>query len=221
MTAGFISQHMKDHCMIVSWRNTVVMALLYSVALGNNCSGQPRYRVRVHDDALGVTFTAVGATEKSDSSTYSMILQSSDPSRLEKAIAEVSLSDRLFVDLPSSYGGRVYFDTPAASPILQSRLLVDSVSTGLHKFRREYWAVYAGMGMWEGLINCYAQSAGRYCLVSLVWDMPIGKPGAESDDGHRTSEWLQQKCLSSLQDTTNALVRDFNVLLSSVEVHNP
>jgi hypothetical protein len=167
-----------------------------------------------------VAFTAVAVAEKSDSATYSMVLQSSDHSRLQNALAEVSLSDRLFVDLPSSYGGRIYLDTPAASRILQCRLLVDSVFTGLQKFRREYWAVYAGMGMWEGVVNCYARAGGRYCLVSLVWDAPIGKPGADSDNGPLTSQWLQQKCLTSLQDKTNTLVRDFNVLLSSVEVQN-
>jgi hypothetical protein len=205
--------------MIILRVDIIVVALLSTVIPANNSNGQSQNRTRVDDDALGVTFTAVGVANKSDSSTYSMILQPSDNSRQQIATAEVSLSDRLFVDLPSSYGGRVYLDTPAASRILQSRLFVDSVSTGFQKFRREYWAVYAGMGMWEGVINCYAQAAGRYCLVSLVWDAPFGKPGAESRDGPLISQWLQQKCLSSLRDTTNAPVRDFDAVLSSVDVH--
>jgi hypothetical protein len=134
------------------------------------------------------------------------------------AVAEVSVSDRLFVDLPGSYGGRLYLDSPPAGRILPSRVMVDSVVTAGCKFRREYWAVYAGMGMWEGVINCYARVGGRYYIVSLIQATPLGKPGEQVDGKPLGAEELKTRLLSSLRDSTGVLVGRFADLLSSVQI---
>ena len=155
--------------------------------------------------------------QKSGSATYSMTSLSSNSSSLH-ALAEIAVSDRLFVDLPGSYGGRVYLDVPSESRLLQSRTLVDSVSTGRYAFRREYWTVYAGMGMWEGTINCYARVGGRYYIVSLDQIAPLGKPGEDVDGKPLVGELIRAKLLSSLRDSTSELVGRFNTLLSSVQI---
>lgn len=156
---------------------------------------------------------------KLDSATYSVTLPSSEASADRPAQAEVTATDRLFVDLPGSYGGRLYFDEPAASALMKNRMLVDSVQTGQQHFRREYWAVYAGMGMWEGVINCYTREAGRYYVVSMVQPMQAGKPGEESGDRPLSSDELKAKVVNALRDTTNAAVARFTTMLNSVQIN--
>jgi hypothetical protein len=173
----------------------------------------------VHDDTLGVGFAKVGAVAKVDSSTYRVTLPGSDNTTAQPPVAQLTATDRLFVDLPGSYGGRLYFDDPAASRMIQNRMVVDTVQTGEQVFKREYWVVYAGMGMWEGVINCYTQEAGRYYVVSLVQEVPAGKPGEGADDKPLTSEELKAKVLTGLRDTTNVAVAEFTTMLHSVQIN--
>jgi len=175
---------------------------------------------RVQDAALGIAFAGAGAVEKADSATYRIALGSSENSPAYAALAQVSATNRVFVDLPGSYGGRLHLDTPSASRLIHDRIFVDSVNTGRQKFRREYWTVYGGMGMWEGVINCYTQEGGRYYVVSLVQDRPLGKPGEEVDGMPLTAQDLKGKFLTSLRDTTNVVVKEFTALLMSVQIHD-
>ncbi len=183
-------------------------------------SAQQDHNSRVQNDVLGISFAKVGTVVQHDSSTYNITLLSSGTSPVQSAIAHVSVSDRLFVDLPGSYGGRVYFDSPSAAMLFKNRVMVDSVNTGQQNFRREYWVVYAGMGMWDSVINCYVHQKGRYYIVSLVQDKPIGKPGEIVEGKPLTAEELKLKVVSSLQDTTNSIVDEFNKLLYSFQIHN-
>ena len=180
-----------------------------------NAPAQQSLSPRVGDSNLGVAFTPMGSVGRSDSATYVMTHLSPDA---PGALAEVSLSARLFVDLPGSYGGRVYVDSLPASRVLESRLLVDSVAAGGRNFRREYWTVYAGMGMWDGVINCYTLSGGRYCIVSLVQQFRLGKPGEQAGGMPLDAGEMRTRLLSSLRDSTAALVSRFNGLLSSVQI---
>jgi hypothetical protein len=188
-----------------------VFVLIY----GNAVDAQPLERARVEDHALGIAFNAAGSVEKNDSSTYGMILQSAHLARVL-----VSVGDRLFVDLPGTYGGRLYLDTPSASGSVQDRVLVDTVKTAGREFSRQYWIVYAGMGMWEGVINCYTEEGGRYYIVSLIQDRPFGKPGEEVDGRYLDGGVLKERFLASLRDTTNENVRQFNTLLGSFQIQN-
>lgn len=197
----------------------VFVALLLNCAtIVNTCRAQQSEHPRVVDAALGIAFNAIGTMQKSDSATFCMTLLSSSYSSSLHALAEIAVSDRLFVDLPGSYGGRVYLDVPSESRLLRFRVLVDSVSTGGYTFRREYWTVYAGMGMWEGTINCFAHVGGRYYIISLDQIAPLGKPGEEVDGKPLVGEEIKAKLLSSLRDSTGELVGRFTALLSSVQI---
>lgn len=175
---------------------------------------------RIQNDVLGISFTKIGTVVQLDSSTYTLALSLSGTTTAKSAIAQVSVSNRLFVELPGSYGGRFYLDTSSATQILKNRVIVDSVNTGRQNFCREYWVVYAGMGMWDCVINCYVQGKGRYYIVSLVQDKQIGKPGEIVDGKPLKAEDLKLKIVSSLQDTNDRVVNDFNKLVSSFQIHN-
>ncbi len=172
----------------------------------------------VHDDALGIAFAKIGTVEQSDSASYRITLRSSENSSARSGLAQISATDRLFVDLPGSYGGRLFLDTPSASLLLHDRIFIDSVNTGQQIFRREYWTVYAGMGMWEGVINCSTQQGGRYYIVSLLVQEPIGKPGEEVSGAPLKAGDLSRRLLNSLQDTTDVIVNEFTTLLTSVQI---
>ncbi len=179
----------------------------------NAGDAQSLERSRIDDNTLGIAFSGIGAVEKTDSSTYGMKLKSLHPARVE-----ISVADRLSVDLPGTYGGRLYLDTPSASGTLQDRVLVDTLDVGGRNFSREYWIVYAGMGMWEGVINCYTEEGGRYYIVSLIQDKPIGKPGEEVGGRPLDGEALKVGFLRSLRDTTSENVRQFDALLGSLQI---
>ncbi len=197
-----------------------IAGLLYTAGGQIMTSAQQGIGNRVQNNVLGISFAKVGTVVKLDSSTYRITLLSSGTSPAQSTTALVSVSDRLFIDLPGSYGGRVYLDSPSAVPLFKNRVMVDSVNTGRLNFRREYWAVYAGMGMWDCVINSYVRKNGRYYIVSLVQDKMIGKPGEIVDGKPLKAENLKWKVVSSLQDTTNSIVHEFNKLLFSFQIHN-
>jgi hypothetical protein len=175
---------------------------------------------RVQNDILGISFAKIGNVVQLDSSTYTVALSLSDATPATSEFAQVSVSKRLFVELPGSYGGRAYLDSPSAAQLLKNRVFVDSVNTGRQNFRREYWVAYAGMGMWDCVINCYIQEKGLNYIVSLVQDKQIGKPGEIVDGKTLTAEHLKLKIVSSLQDTTDRVVNEFDKLVSSFQIHN-
>jgi hypothetical protein len=197
----------------------LVACMLCFACLQNKSNAQQDQSGLVHDDTLGIIFAKVGAVVKIDSTTFHITMPPSENSAAQPAMAQVTATDRLFIDLPGSYGGRLYYDEPAASTMIENKVMTDSVQTGQQNFRREYWAVYAGMGMWEGVINCYTLQAGRYYVVSLVQEIPAGKPGEDSGDKPLTAENLKMKVLDALRDTTNVAVTKFTTMLNSVQVN--
>jgi hypothetical protein len=198
----------------------IVIFLLCFVFCQNKSNAQQVVSDYFHDDVLGIAFAKIGTVVKVDNSTYHILLQSSENSPVHPAVVQVSTTDRLFVDLPGSYGGRLFFDSPSASQLFQNRIFADSVNTGQLNFRREYWVVYAGMGMWEGVINCYTQKGGEYYVVSLIQNLSVGKPGEEVDGKPLTFENLKGKVFQSLHDTTDVIVNEFTTLLTSFQVQN-
>lgn len=173
----------------------------------------------VKDSDLGISFAKIGTVNQIDDLNYKINLPSNNSSP-QDAIANISTSDRLFVDLPGSYGGRLFLDSPAAKNLLKDLVKVDSFSNGNQNFIREYWAVYAGMGMWDCVINCYAQKNGKYYIVSLVQDKQIGKPGEIINGNKLKAVDLKTKILSSLQDSSNIEIKNFNKLISSFQIIN-
>jgi len=186
--------------------------------INKNVQNNPNNRFQ--DKTLGISFNKIGNVTKQNSTSYNIDLTSSENSSSSSAIAQVSIANRLYVDLPGSYGGRLYLDSPSANKIIKDRVLVDSVNNGQLNFNRSYWAVYAGMGMWDCVINCSAQKNGKYYIVSLVQELPAGKPGLIVNGKQLSSNELKSEIVSSLKDTTNTTVKKFYNLLSSFQVTN-
>ncbi len=170
------------------------------------------------DDATGIAFVAPRPVEKTDGATYRITVVTPGSASGQTSFMQVAETDRLFIDLPGSYGGKLYLDRPAATTLKENKILVDSVTTDYMSYRREYWAVYAGMGMWDCVVNCSSQNNGRYYLVSLIQSLPIGKPGEEVGGRQLDGEGLKEKALASLRDSTNDVVQEFNALLGSFRV---
>ncbi len=190
------------------------IAFLATFGIAGTTSSNAQAMAHVADPELGVAFDAPGVVRKTADS-YTVTFHQSETTN---STISVFTSDRLFVDLPGSYGGKMFTDTPFAR--LNDRALLDSTYQGGKWFRREYWLVYAGMGMWEGVINCYRHEGGRYYIVSLARNMQLGKPGEDVNGMPLDGGAIKKRLLTSLRDSTRTEVRQFNALLSSVEVLN-
>jgi len=173
----------------------------------------------IHDAKFGISFRQIGKAEQLDNSTYVIALSSNGNSSLENANAEVAKSDRLFIDLPNSFGGRLYLDSLPSDHFLENKVLIDSFDSGIYKFQREYWVVYAGMGMWDCVINCYTKVNGEYYIVSLVQNKRIGKPGLVVNDKALQAKDLRMEALTSLQNRSNTIISDYYKLLSSFQIN--
>lgn len=176
-------------------------------------SSTPRENMTT-DRTLGISFQNVGYATKRDGKGYVITLQA-PRGTIRSATAGILLSQRRVIDLSGSYGGPVYLDTPMAASISENRVKVDSFQTDGLWFRREYWAVYAGMGAWEGVINCTAFMNGQYYVLSLHADIALGKPGEVAEGERMSAEHLRDRVADVLSDGREPVVRAFNALLSS------
>ncbi len=172
----------------------------------------------IKDNVLGISFPEIGKAEKVDSTGYRMVLPATDETSHASPVVTVSVSNRLFVDLPGSYGGRLYLDRYGARRLRRDIAYTDTTESGSVKFVRQYWTVYAGMGMWECVINCYSDESGRYYILSLSSDVTAGKPGEHVGGIRLTSRRLKSRLLSSLRDTSNVALQQFNKLVTSFQI---
>lgn len=125
---------------LLSWTSTI--SVLAQVDKTRSPASQDSVMT---DKTLGVSFLRIGSAIRHEGTGYSMSLQ--EPGgKIGLAIAGVSVSSRPVVDLSGSYGGKLYLDDPKAKSLLKNRVKVDTVNVGGLLFRREFWAVYAGMG---------------------------------------------------------------------------
>lgn len=125
-----------------------------------------------------------------------------------------SLSSHLSICLELTEGDTISTTTSRAD-WGENRVPGDSVVVNGVGFKRDYWAVYAGQGQWETVINCYAYHDGQYYVVSLGHDSMAGKPGEFVNGSRTTKQQMRTGLINSLQDTTNDYVRSFNQILSS------
>jgi len=197
-----------------------VSALLFAVNAQTMTSSTQDFNNRVQNNVLGISFMKVGEINQIDSTNYNITLQSSGTNSGYNAIAHISVSNRMFVDLPGSYGGRLYLGTPNSIQLTKNIVKVDSIVSGLQNYQREYWVVYAGMGMWDCVINCYEQHEGQYYIVSYNQDKLLGKPGEIIDGKQLNAEDLKSQALSFLQDGTNSSINEFYKLLASFQIQN-
>ncbi len=130
----------------------------------------------------------------------------------------IFVAQRPFVYLPGTYGGKCYFDDGNNRHLSADRTAGDSVNVNGLEFARDYWAVYAGMGQWETVINCYALHNGQYYVVSLEHDFLTPKPGEIVNGSPIPKEQIRARLIGALHDTTNSYVRSFNEILGSFSV---
>ncbi len=195
----------------------ILSGLLFAVN-GQNMAPSAKDLIRIQDKELGISFVKSGAVKQIDNTTYNISLTSSESGTSNNAIAEVSVSNRLYVDLPGSYGGRLYLDSPNAGKLIQNIVEADTVIINQQSYKREYWVVYAGMGMWDCVINCYAKRDGKYYMVSFIQDRQIGKPGEIIESKQLNSGDLKLQALSFLKDDTNNSISEYYKLLSSFQI---
>lgn len=195
------------------YRYVGVSVLVFISVLCTNAQEQ-----QIINAVPGVSFQKVGQIAASDSSSYSLILGNASPESGTKPVAHISVASQLYVDLPGSYGGKLYYESPDMKNLTASRVQSDSFDNGSVKFTREYWVVYAGMGAWEEVINCYTQQNGRYYIVSFSQDVMLGKPGMEVEGKQITRKEIRAKAIASLTDTTNLALKQFNELLTSIRI---
>ncbi|MGB9773150.1 MAG: hypothetical protein ACP5JH_00980 [Bacteroidota bacterium] len=169
----------------------------------------------VTNKSFGFSFKTAGEVVREDSATYSIKFSALSGLNGSTPYAYVSVSNEPFVYLPGSYGGRYFLNQNAQADLLIDRLLIDSITVNGLKFRREYWAVYAGMGAWEAVVNCYTLQKDRYYVISLVQDLQSGKPGEVINDKKLTKEEIQSSLLHMMQDATSSTIRQFNQILYS------
>ncbi len=171
----------------------------------------------VTDHTLGISFLQIGSLTGSSSGGYTIVLQSASGS-IRQATVQLSVSPKPFIELPGSYGGRKYIGDKTSRPLLKNVVAIDSVPVNGVDFRREYWVVYAGMGMWEGIVNCYASVRGQYYELSLNTGIAAGKPGEVFDGTEMRASDLALRVANILRDENEMVIRQFNTVLSSLKL---
>lgn len=172
----------------------------------------------ITDTTLGISFRTMGLAVERKTGGYRIPLARVAGTLMSPA-AQMMMSSRRGVDLPGSFGGTLYPDDPKVSSFLKNRMKIDSVTIGGLVFRREYWGVYAGMGAWESVINCSAFMNGRWYTVSLNADVMLGRPGEIINGKAVDAGDLRNHLLNVLIDPGEPAVRDFNVILSTIQMH--
>jgi len=164
---------------------------------------------------IGFSFGKVGVVQQVDSVSYRITLPN-EANHQDQVM--ITVSEKRYLDLPGSYGGRLTLDTVIPERILENRVLTDSVMVGDRLFTREYWAVYGGMGMWDCVLICYTEAAGRYFIVTRRLAKTLGKPGMTVNERPLTKQDLRMKAIALLQDTKSTAGQDFNRLLFSIRI---
>ena len=189
-----------------------------AVAQVNEARSTKEGENRTNNQTLGISFLKVGTEISQTADGYRMLIRAADVN-IRQATAEVTVSTRPFVDLPGSFGGKLYLDGSVPNSLLKDRIRIDSIDVNGLSFVREYWAVYAGMGAWEGVINCYASVNSKYYVISLDADLALGKPGEVHAGKKLGAEELQTHAVGILNNTDSPVIQEFQNLVSSFRVN--
>ncbi len=156
-----------------------------------------------------------GTLAESNKSEFVITLPSSTAQSGNAGKVRIFVAQRPFVYLPGTYGGKYYFSGNNTGITASDRVRGDSVDVNGLVFARDYWAIYAGMGQWETVINCYALHDGQYYVVSLSHDFVTPKPGEVINGSRVTKHQISASLIGALQDSTNGYVKSFNHILES------
>ncbi len=209
--AGEVVKRVAFHTIVI-----LVCTSMFFPLLAQNQPLSSHNRV-VSDRTLGISFLQVGKITRESHSIYQMLIES-DHGVIEHATAEIFLAQRPSVDLPGSYGGQLYLNDVKSKLLSENVVAVDTLIVHGLKFRRDYWAVYAGMGMWEGVINCYAFGGQQYYNVSLDVGINAGKPGEDVNGQTLDTHLLRNRVAKIICDSHEPAVQKFNELLLSFQL---
>ncbi len=147
-----------------------------------------------------------------------VIKQVASDGMINRNEVHVFVTQRPFVYLPGTYGGRYYYD-PSKRPSTSSDFVrADSVTVNGLRFARDYWAVYAGMGQWETVDNCYALENGQYYTISLTQDFKTAMPGEKVNGVATSKSQIRASLIDEMRDSTSANVKSFNQILRSFSI---
>lgn len=130
----------------------------------------------------------------------------------------IFVTQRPFVYLPGTYGGRYYFEAGKGPGMTSDYVTGDSVTVNGIRFARDYWAVYAGMGQWETVDNCYAFYDSQYYTISLTRDFNTPMPGEKVNGVAASKSQIRDGLIDKMRDSTNVYVKDFNQILRSFSI---
>ncbi len=130
----------------------------------------------------------------------------------------IFVTQRPFVYLPGTYGGRYYFDAGKNPNTNSDYVSGDSVTVNGLRFAQDYWAVYAGMGQWETVDNCYALHNGHYYTISLTRDFKTAMPGEKVNGVAASKTQMRAGLIEKMRDSTDVYVKSFNQILKSFSI---
>ncbi len=165
----------------------------------------------------GFRFTYRGTLTEQSKDNYLIDLPTGADENFGSQV-HIFVDQRPFVLLPGTYGGKFYFGDNRTSKILEDRVSGDSVNVNGLRFARDYWAVYAGHGQWETVINCYAFHGGQFYVVSLGHNVSTVMPGEIINGSRMTKQGIQNELIDALRDTTNDSVKSFEKILQSFSI---
>jgi hypothetical protein len=170
------------------------------------------------DRTYGFRVQYEGTLAQRGSDEYEIDLPASTKEASMGSKVRIFVSQQPFVYLPGTYGGRYHFSGDRSGVTLSGRVAGDPVNVNGLEFARDYWAVYAGMGQWETVVNCYALYDGQYYIISLEHDFLTGMPGEIVNGSRTTKQQIRDNLINILRDTTNSYVKSFNEILGSFSI---
>lgn len=168
--------------------------------------------------APGITLPLTGTVEHPADGVVRERLTPDQQSGVREVFIDAALAEHPSIDLPGSYGGRMLLDSPAAASIAESVVKRDIVTTADRTWRREYRAVYAGMGMWDCVVRCFTESGGQDLSLTLVQSVSAGKPGEEVNGAALRTEDVRASLLDRMQDASSPAVQRLTSLLGSLRI---
>ena len=168
--------------------------------------------------APGITLPLTGPLEHPADGVVRERLMPDQRSGVQEAFIDAVLTGHPSIDLPGSYGGRMLLDSPAASSIAESIVKTDIVTTADRTWRREYRAVYAGMGMWDCVVRCFTDADGQDLSLTLVQTVSAGKPGEEVNGAALRTDDVRTTLLARMQDASSPAVQRLTALLGSLRI---
>jgi len=172
-----------------------------------------------HNPSYGFKIRYFGELEEQNPKQVVIKLPKFEEDQVPQSYITISVEKQPFVDLPGTYGGRLYLNTDSPSALLQDRYVVEHVVINGLAFIKEYWLVYGGMGNWDTVINCYTKQNGRYYVISLHYPFLSGVPGKVVNGRKISKGELITKGLKAMHDNNNDYVQAFNTVLSSFSIN--